>query len=202
MALRLRRQPMAQANPAVGTTDDEDEIVVRALVDCRAFAPLYERYVDAIYRHCYRSLGEREAAEDVTALVFRKVLERLHTFRGGSFKAWIFTIADNALRDAARAARPSLPFDEAGDFPDPVAGPEELAFAAIDRDQLRLALGTLPDEWRRVVTLRLDGFACAEVAQILGNGRTTEWVRQTHHRAMLRLRDYLLTPATQRGGAR
>lgn len=202
MALRFRRKPAARANPAGGTADEEYETVLRALIDGDAFTPLYDCYFDAIYRHCYRRLGEREAAEDVTSLVFRKAFEGLHTFHGGSFKAWLFTIADNALRDAARAYRPTTPFDEEGDWLDPAPGPEDQAIAALDRDHLRRAMDALPDEWRRVVELRLDGFSCAEVAQILGTGRTTDWVRQTHHRAMLRLRDLLLTPATRKGGAR
>src|SRR5690348_15175089 len=105
MGLRLRRQPAASREAGREPPDDEDAIVLRALVDRRAFVPLYETHFAAIYRHCHRRLGEKEAAEDLTALVFRKALERLHSFHGGSLKAWLFTIADNALRDAARAAR-------------------------------------------------------------------------------------------------
>src|SRR5687767_1035297 len=86
--------------------DEELLIVLRSLEDPRAFAPLYERYLDPVYRHCYRRLGSKEATEDVTGEIFRKALASLHQFGGGSFKAWLFRIADNALNDLARARRP------------------------------------------------------------------------------------------------
>lgn len=204
MALRLRRQSAGTDGAACDVSADEYAIVLRALVDRRAFAPLYERHVDAIYRHCHRRLGEREAAEDLTGLVFRKALEGLHSFHGGSFKAWLFTIADNALRDAkrSRAARPTSPLIGEVDWLDPAPGPEELAIERLDREGLRLALAELPDEWRRVVELRLDGFSCADVARMIGNGRTTEWARQTHHRAVERLRQIMLGRPATKGGAR
>jgi RNA polymerase sigma-70 factor (ECF subfamily) len=202
MALRLRRQPTVLDGTGGVPAEDDDAIVLRALVDRRAFAPLYERHFDAVYRHCYRRMSEREAAEDLTGLVFRKALEGLHSFHGGSFKAWLFTIADNALRDAVRATRPSSPLDDTEEWLDPAPGPEELAIAAIDRERLRRALGELPEEWRRVVELRLDGCSCAEVAQALGNGRSTEWARQIHHRAVERLRQLLVAGPVKKGGAR
>jgi RNA polymerase sigma-70 factor (ECF subfamily) len=202
MGLRRRRQPEVQGDTGGDAAGDEDAIVLRALIDPRYFAPLYERYVDLIYRHCYRRLGEPEAARDLTSIVFHKALAGLSSFHGGSFKAWLFRIADNALTDAARAARPVVPFDDFADRWDPAPGPEELALAAFDRHDLRRALAELPEEWRRVVELRLDGFSCAEVAEILGHGRTTAWVRQIHHRAMQRLRQTLLAPVPAKGGAR
>jgi hypothetical protein len=52
------------------------------------------------------------------------------------------------------------------------------------------------------VELRLDGFSCAEVARALGNGRSTEWARQTHHRAVERLRQMLVAGPAKKGGAR
>jgi len=177
-------------------------MVLHALRDRRAFAPLYERHVDAIYRHCHRRLGEKEAAEDVTGLVFRKALEGLHSFPGGSFLAWLYTIADNAMRDAARAFRPVSPLEDSGDRIDPAPGPEELAMAAFDRQRLRWALGELPDDWQRVVVMRNDGFSCAEIARMLSPSRTVEWVRQVHHRAMLRMRESLAVRPAERSGPR
>jgi RNA polymerase sigma-70 factor (ECF subfamily) len=202
MGLRLRRQPAARDDTGGDAAGDEDAIVLRALLDPRAFAPLYERYVDLIYRHCYRRLGEPEAARDLTSIVFHKALVGLSSYHGGSFKAWLFRIADNALTDALRASRPVASLDDDVERSDPAPGPEEQAMAAFDRHQLRRALAELPEEWRRVVELRLDGFSCAEVAEILGNGRTAEWVRQIHHRAMQRLRQTLLAAAPTKGGAR
>lgn len=72
---------------------DERLIVARARHDRAAFAPLYERYLNDVYRYCHFRLGSREAAEDVTSLTFLKAMNSLGQFRGGSFRAWLFTIA-------------------------------------------------------------------------------------------------------------
>ncbi len=53
--------------------------------DASAFGELYEQYAPDIHRYLLRRLGDRrEAAEDLTAEVFIKVLERLdsYEFRG------------------------------------------------------------------------------------------------------------------------
>ena len=74
--------------------------------------------------------------------------------------------------------------------------------AAFDRQRLRWALGGLPDDWRRVVVMRNDGFSCAEIAGVLGPPRTAGWVRQVHHRAMLRMRESLTVRPADRSGPR
>ncbi len=179
--------------------EEELELVRRARSDPRAFAPLYERYLDPIHAFCWRRLGNREAAEDATAVVFRKALERLDSFHGGSFRAWLFTIATNTIRDIARTSHPDWAPSELDAWPDPARGPEESAMLADERNRLIAALASLPPEWRDIVMLRLDGLTCAEVAAMLGPPRTEVAVRQIHRRAMLRLRERLVS--TLSGGA-
>jgi RNA polymerase sigma-70 factor (ECF subfamily) len=99
-------------------------VVARAQRDPTAFAPLYMAYVEPVYRYCYRRLGSREAAEDATSLVFERALRSLATFRGGSFRAWLFTIAHNAVTDAYRRRGTNPPFIEAMEVADPAPPPE------------------------------------------------------------------------------
>ncbi len=63
------------AGPACDRADPSDSaLVAAARADRRAFAPLYNRYVDPVYRYCLRRLGDRAAAEDATSQVFSKGL--------------------------------------------------------------------------------------------------------------------------------
>jgi len=63
------------------TIMEEDAVLAAAAAsDPRAFAPLYERYLDAVYRYCYRRLGSREAAEDATSQVFYRAIAGLAGF--------------------------------------------------------------------------------------------------------------------------
>src|SRR5688572_23840865 len=120
---------MAAATIAHETTDpataDEDDAVLveRARRDPQAFAPLYGRYVDPIYRYCYRRLGEPEAAADATAQVFAKALAALPGCRADRFRSWLFSIAHNTLADVHRARRGDAPLDEAAEVVDAAPSP-------------------------------------------------------------------------------
>jgi len=165
---------------------DDAALVARAQADPRAFAPLYERYVDPVYRYCYRRVGSREAAEDATALVFTKALAALPAYRAGSFAGWLFAIAHNVVADVHRRRRPEGPLAAAGDPPDREPGPEEAAIAADERRSVRALLARLPEDQRRVVELRLAGLTGAEIAAALG--RSVAAVKMLQLRAMTRLR--------------
>src|SRR5215211_3927848 len=107
----MRRGQISGADAAAGPAGpfDEERAALAAVSDPAAFAPLYRRYLPEMLALCARRLGDRAEAEDVTAEVFRKALAGRHTFRGGSFRKWIYTIALNTLRN--HAARPLPPVE-------------------------------------------------------------------------------------------
>ena len=162
--------------------------------DPRAFAPLYGRYLDPVYRYCLRRLGDREAAEDATGQVFARALAALPRYRAdgpGSFRAWLFAIAHNAVVDDRRVAagRPQSPLAEADAVMARDPGPEEAALAADAGHRLRRLLHALPPDQRRIVELRLAGLTGPEIAVALGKRHGA--VKVAQHRAFRRLRDLL-----------
>jgi RNA polymerase sigma-70 factor (ECF subfamily) len=191
----FRSRPAAPPGGGAGAPD-EAALVAAAVADPRAFAPLYARYLDPVHRYCYRRLGSREAAEDAAGLVFERALRALPSYRGGPFRAWLFTIAHNAIADAYRSTRPHEPLEAGGGVADPAPEPEALALLADERRLLLAALSALPADQRRVVELRLDGLPSTEVAAILG--RTPEAVRALQLRAVRRLHALLAIPAPAR----
>jgi hypothetical protein len=64
----------------------ESELIARAVHDPQAFALLYRRYVEPVYRYRDRCLGGRELAEDATSLIFTKALEALPGCREEVFR--------------------------------------------------------------------------------------------------------------------
>jgi RNA polymerase sigma-70 factor, ECF subfamily len=172
-------------DPATAGEDDA-VLVERARRDPQDFAPLYGRYVDAVYRYCYRRLGGREAAEDATSAVFAKALAALPAYRDGSFLGWLFAIAHNVVADVHRRRRPEGPLAAVGDPVDAAPTPEEAALAADERRSVRALLATLPTDQRRVLELRLAGLTGAEIAAVLG--RSVAAVKMLQLRAMTRLR--------------
>jgi RNA polymerase sigma-70 factor (ECF subfamily) len=171
---------------------DDTVLARRAAHDREAFAALYARYLDPVYRYCYRRLGTRELAEDATSQVFHNVLAALDRFHGGSFRAWLFTIAHNVVTDTYRRRRPVSPLDMAREVADTGQTPEELAVSADERRAVRDLVRQLPSDQQRVVELRLAGLTGAEIAEVLE--RSTSAVKMLQHRAMTRLRQLAAAP--------
>jgi RNA polymerase sigma-70 factor (ECF subfamily) len=169
-------------------SDADAELVAAALLDRAAFAPLYQQYVDPVFRYCLRRLGSRESAEDATSQVFTKVLAGLPGYRAerSSFRSWLFAVSHNVLVDFERARRPQQELDGADLIADPDPGPEDAALATESRREVQLLLASVPPDQRRVLELRLAGLTTAEIAQALG--MTPNAVRVSQFRAMTRLR--------------
>jgi RNA polymerase sigma-70 factor (ECF subfamily) len=185
--------PRSGTGPPPATAgDDEAALVAAAKADRRAFTPLYRRYVDPIYRYCYRRLGNREAAEDATSLVFARALAALPNCREESFRSWLFAIAHNVIANDIRAARPQQPLAEAELLVDSAAGPEDLAIAGETHATVLDVLPRLPADQRRVLELRLAGLSGPEIAAALGRSHGS--VRVAQSRAVARLRALLVGP--------
>jgi RNA polymerase sigma-70 factor, ECF subfamily len=168
---------------------NETAIIERARQDPAAFAPLYREYVGPVYRFCYRRLGTKELAEDATSQTFTKALRGLQGFENRSFRSWLFSIAYRVVVDIYRKRRPDTTLDNVADPSDPDPTPEEAALARDDGRQIRALLGSLTDDQRQVLELRLAGLSGREIAETLG--RSVGSVRLLQHRAIQRLRTIL-----------
>lgn len=189
-----------QAMPDIG--DEDARLVALAKRDPRAFAPLYARYFDPVYRYCYRRLGHPEAAADATAQVFAKALAALPHYRDDapSFRSWLFSIAHNAIADDFRARRPSAPIDAAAHVAARDPSPEEVALREETGRTVRTLLGSLPADQRQILELRLAGLTGPEIAAALG--RSLGAVKIAQVRAFARLRATFDSSGSPKNGGR
>jgi RNA polymerase sigma-70 factor (ECF subfamily) len=174
-------------------SEDESRLIRRAQRgDGAACAALYNRHYDAVYRYCYYRVGDADVAQDLTAEVFVRMVEKLDRFklRGRPLLAWLYTIARNLTADLYRrkgkVAR--LPLDEASAL---AAGDEADLAGAVDRrlqaDCLAAALGHLSEDQRQVVLLKfIEGRNNGQVARILNKSEGA--VKSLQHRALNSLR--------------
>lgn len=175
------------------TQEEADSVLVaRARRDRAAFAPLYDRYVVAIYRYCFRLLGNREAAEDATSETFTKAIAALprHHERAGSasFRGWLYTIAYNAAMDTHRR-KPAISLGATWEGVDPGPLPDEHAESREAHDELHRHIADLTADQQAVIHLRLAGLTGAEIADALG--RTPQAVKSIQFRAIHKLRQAL-----------
>ncbi|HEX3614254.1 MAG TPA: ECF subfamily RNA polymerase sigma factor, BldN family [Sporichthyaceae bacterium] len=144
--------------------------------DTEAFAALYDRYLDTVYRYVYYRVGSRQLAEDLTSETFLRALRRIGTFtwQGRDFAAWLVTIARNLVADHFKSSRFRLEITtadmvaaESGD--EATEGPEHAVMRAWTNATLLEALKRLNPQQQECLVLRfLQGLSVAETARVMG----------------------------------
>ncbi len=83
---------------------DEKELLVRcASGDRQAFACLYQRHLQPLYRHTYLFTRSRELSEEIVQDVFIRLWENRHCFlRINSFRNYLHQMAKNMVIDHLR----------------------------------------------------------------------------------------------------
>lgn len=175
-------------------SEAEIQELVAAAQDGRdeAFARLYEHFFDPVYRYAAYRLPP-ELAEDVTADVFVKAWEKLHTYRlqkAVPFGAWLFRIARHKVIDTYRTRHESAELEDVHMDPDALNRAETRTQRNENVRLVRSALDRLPTRYREVlILLYVSELPTAEVARVL---RMTEGgVRILKLRALRKLEGLL-----------
>ena len=149
----------------------DDSAVVSAFLEGeeRAFAELVERYQNRLLNFVYRTVGDRERAEDLVQEVFIRVYRHLHRFdRSKKFSTWVYTIASNLAKNELRnrSRNPLVLFqtikgrgeedDRPVDFEDPGTRPDDLYRKRHLRALVEETVAALPEHHR-------DGFVLREL---------------------------------------
>ncbi len=159
--------------------------------DEKAFAKLYDLYVDKIYKYIYYKSGRTDEAEDLTAQVFLKAWEAIENYKweGYPFSTWLYRIAHNQMIDYYRTHRETFPLDTAR-AKESTIDPLEAAERTFTSGQIRNALQHLTHDQQRVVVLRfLEGYSTSEVASIMD--KDPDAIRALQHRALRALQPWM-----------
>lgn len=174
-------------------------LIARALQDRRAFAAIFDRYWDDIFRSCYFRLGDWHLAEDAASQVFERALAGLDRFATSdgeyNLRAWLFGIARNVLHETNRATYRvvNAPLDDAQQLTSSDRSIDDDLIDAEQRRFLFALLDRLSDDQRELLELRLAGLSSAEIGALLG--KTAGAVRTAQSRTV----DTLKILAAQEG---
>ena len=167
-------------------TEPDDTTLVKQTRtgDRRAFSELVWRHQAAVYRSCYRILGNYEDAEDASQETFLRAYRKLDTFRSRStFKTWLVRVAINISLNE-QSSRRKVPHSDI-DMAQLVASTEEAPEVALTRAEAAVrmhdALGLVRPDHRAVIVLRdLEGLTYQEMAESLGiaEGTAKSWVHR------------------------
>jgi RNA polymerase sigma-70 factor (ECF subfamily) len=168
--------------------------------DVESFNTLVLAYQDVAYTVAYRIMGEPHSAADAAQEAFISAFQKLHQFRGDSFKPWLMRIVTNACYDELRRRqrRPATSLDALNDV-QPAAGlelhspqenPEQYAQRSELNSAIQECIDDLPDDQRVIAVLSdVESYAYQEIADITGLPLGT--VKSRLSRARSRLRDCL-----------
>lgn len=148
-----------------------------------AFAALFDRYRDVVWRFFRRRVPARERAEELTQDTFVAILEGASRYEArGPFRSYLFAIAFNILRSDRRktAVHPTVPVNDT-------------AATSADRDTalwIQAALARLDADDRELLMLReYEQLSYLEIAHVLEIPINT--VRSRLFRARMSLKEAL-----------
>lgn len=169
--------------------DDVSELVRRSLAgEQAAMTELVDCFRGQVFGLCYRMLGHRQDAEDVTQESFVRALRSLARWDNQrDFRPWLLAIAANRCRSllATRRNVPK-PSSEVEELPDARSFREERHVG----EEVSLALARLREEYRQAFVLfHEQELTYAEIAEVLDCpvGTVKTWV----HRARRDLAEHL-----------
>ena len=135
------------------------------------------RHTRRVYSVCYRFVGNRTEAEDISQEVFLRVYRTLASYRSahGGFATWVTSVTRNLLIDHYRRTKRDRVTDSLDDAMPVVENkessarrPDEQALLGELSGQVQVALTRLSPELREAVILRdLQQLEYAEIQQIL-----------------------------------
>src|SRR6266545_2248704 len=162
--------------------ESDDSGVVAAFLNGeeRAFSELVDRYQNRLLNFIYRTIGDRDRAEDLVQEVFIRVYRHLHRFdRSKKFSTWVYTIASNLAKNELRnrSRNPLVLFqtmrganedeDRPLQFEDTTSRPDDLFRRRHLRELVEDTVAKLPEHHRQVFVLReLEGKSYEEIAEI------------------------------------
>jgi RNA polymerase sigma-70 factor, ECF subfamily len=174
---------------------DGDLLRLAASGDREAFALIYRRYQDVVYRFGRSMTGCPTAAEDITQEAFVAVFRDLTRYDAGraSFTTYLYGIVRNLSRERLRRERRFLSLDifrSARERFTYVSDPGDALEGAERAAQVRAALQALPTRYRELIVLcDLHNLSYADAAAVVGISVSA--VRSRLHRGRLLLRTRL-----------
>lgn len=154
---------------------DSDQQEQQALAAIQAgqteqFVVLYDLYIDKIYRFLFFRVHHKELAEDLTSQTFLQAYDKIHQYNAdkGAFGAWLYRVARNLMIDEMRRKKPTDNIDNHYDLQDKT-NIEADTDRELTSEAVQKFLGTLPEDARELITLRLwDELSYAEIAVLTG----------------------------------
>lgn len=172
-----------------------DERLIEVIAGCKAgraeaFSQLVDLYASRCYGYFYRLTGDRNLSDDLLSKLFVRLLEKIGSYKGGTFESWLFRIAGNIFYDHLRRQQrqKKLLEQKKRQFPAESQPEEKPDFDMVEKLQVQLA--KLDSETRELIMLRFySQLSFKEIADI--RRRPIGTVLAKVHRGLKKLRELM-----------
>lgn len=131
---------------------------------------LYEEYAGSVYRFIYFRIGDISEAEDLTAEVFRTIIEKSSRYQKekGNIRTWIFAIARNKTIDHLRKRKPKLSYEQLSGQESGMKSPHEELMGKEERTIMQRAMGNMGEREATILSAKYAiGMKNIEIAKML-----------------------------------
>jgi RNA polymerase sigma-70 factor, ECF subfamily len=152
------------------------------------FLAAFDEYSDALFRHAFLRISDRERAVDIVHDTFAKVWTYIRQgYQIENFRPFLYKVLNNLIIDESLDAILEIEGVDEGAFDELSESTAETLAATIDGKQAFSVLESLPDVYREVLILRfVDGLGPKEIANLIEESENVVSVRL--HRGLKLLR--------------
>ena len=158
--------------------------------DRQSFSQLVDIYTTRCYSYFYRLTASPDQSSDLLSELFVKLLGKIGSYKGGSFRAWLFKIASNTFYDHLRDRQKQKKLIEAAILQRTRTDKPQTKSEAETIDKLQIQLEKLDPETAELLIMRFySGLSFKELAELRSEpvGTTLSKV----HRGLKKLRQLM-----------
>ncbi|MCH7558257.1 MAG: sigma-70 family RNA polymerase sigma factor [Planctomycetes bacterium] len=172
-------------------SDDLAQIIIGCKnKDSKCFSQIVDMYASRCYGYFYRLTGNNDLSDELLSELFVKLVEKIGSYKGGSFEGWLFKIASNIFYDYLRAKqrREKLLDVQKKQIESQITEPKQSDNEQIDK--LQIQLRKLDTDTRELIMLRFySQLSFKEIAVIRSEPIGTTLAKL--HRGLKKLRELM-----------
>jgi len=173
-------------------SDDLAQIIIGCKNgDAQCFSQVVDMYATRCYGYFYRLTGNNDVSDELLSELFVKLVEKIRSYKGGSFEGWLFKIATNIFHDHLRSKQRRKKLLEVrqeqleSDLTEPKQSDDNGQI-----DQLQIRLGKLDAETQQLIMLRFySQLSFKEIAKMRSEPIGTTLAKL--HRGLKKLRELM-----------
>lgn len=171
-------------------SDELDQIISGCKKgDSECFSQIVDIYASRCYGYFYRLTGNGGLSDELLSELFLKLVEKIGSYKGGSFESWLFKIASNIFYDYLRTKQRQKKLLE--------TRKKQIEFEIIEKrpdseqiDKLQVQIGKLDEETKELILLRFySQLSFKEIALMRSEPIGTTLAKM--HRGLKKLREMM-----------